>query len=64
VWWKVIVGALLVLSEIGNIFGRAKPLTGNRDQIEGMRAMEVVLLIFGCWLIYSGTQPLRSKKTN
>jgi len=64
VWWKVIVGGLLVLSEIGSICGRARALTGNRDQVQGMQAMEVILLLLGCWLIYSGTQPLRSKKSN
>lgn len=64
IWWKVVVGGLLVFVEISNIFGRAQPLTGNRDQIEGMKAMEVVLLFVGAWLIYAGTKPLRVKKSN
>ena len=60
-WWKVILGGLLVLAEIGSIFGRAQPLTGNPDEVAGM--MEKVALIFvGAWLVHAGTKPLRAKK--
>ena len=60
-WWKVILGGLLVLAEIGSIFGRAQPLTGTPNEVAGM--MEKVALIFvGAWLINVGTKPLRAKK--
>ena len=60
-WWKVILGGLLVLAEIGSIFGRAQPLTRNPNEVAGM--MEKVALIFvGAWLIHAGTKPLRANK--
>jgi hypothetical protein len=60
VWWKVIVGILIVLTEGMAILNR-QPIaaSANRDQVEGMNAMQVVLVVVGLWLIWSGTKPLR-----
>lgn len=62
VWWKVVVGTLLAIAEIGALFGRATPMAGNKQQIAGMNAISVLLLLLGLWLIYSGTQPLRRRQ--
>jgi hypothetical protein len=63
VWWKIILGGLLALSQVGAMLGPPRNLAGNRDQIEGMNAMAVVLFVVAVWLVYSGTAPLRGKST-
>jgi hypothetical protein len=62
IWWKVFIGALLALAEFGAIFGR-RPVTAvvNTDQQQGMGMMQVVLLLIGLWLIWSGMAPVRKK---
>ena len=61
-WWKVILGVLLVLAELGSIFGRRELLTGNLGEVAGMIATKTALIIVGAWLIHTGTKPLRAKK--
>jgi hypothetical protein len=60
-WWKVILGGLLVLAEIGSIFGRAQSLTGNPNEVAGM-IEKVALILVGAWLIHAGMKPLQAKK--
>jgi len=63
VWWKVVVGSVLILAELGNMAALLQyPPVGNRDEILGMEAMGVIILLVGVWLIYSGVTPLRGKK--
>jgi hypothetical protein len=62
VWWKVIVGGILMVSETLAIMNRRAPSpSANQDQVQGMEAMQVILVIVGIWLIWSGTKPLREK---
>lgn len=63
VWWKVILGAVLVLNEINSRVNPAPNMlkADNAAQQFGMNVTEVVIALIGCWLIYSGTKPLWNK---
>jgi hypothetical protein len=63
VWWKVIVGALLILVEVKNhAFPPANLLKANNEEEQlGMYIAMVVLIGLGCWLVYSGIKPIWRK---
>ena len=61
IWWRAILGSLLVLAEIGSIFGGGQLLTGNRGEVAGMMAEKIALILVGAWFIHTGTKPLRAK---
>lgn len=63
VWWKVIVGALLILVEVKNhAFPSANLLKANNEGEQlGMYIAMVVLIGLGCWLVYSGIKPMWRK---
>ncbi len=64
IWWKVIVGSLLMLSQLANLGGKGRPVSNNYDQQQGANAMAVILFIGGGWLVYSGMKPVRNRKLN
>ena len=63
VWWKVIVGMLLILVEVKNhVFPSANLLKANNEGEQlGMYFVMVVLIGLGCWLVYSGIKPIWRK---
>lgn len=63
VWWKVIVGALLILVEVKNhAFPSANLLKANNEGEQlGMYIAMAVLIGLGCWLVYSGIKPIWRK---
>jgi hypothetical protein len=63
VWWKVIVGSLLIFVEINNHINPAPNLlkaNGPSEQV-GMNVVMLALIALGCWLVYSGAKPLWRK---
>jgi uncharacterized membrane protein YecN with MAPEG domain len=63
VWWKVIVGLLLIFVEINSRIHPAPNLLkadSPGEQI-GMDVTMVALIAVGCWLVYSGARPLWRK---
>ena len=63
VWWKIILGILLIFIEVKNhLFPTADLLKAdNQTQQAGMYFMMVVLVVLGCWLVYSGIKPIWRK---
>ena len=63
VWWKVIIGMLLILVEVKNhILPSANLLKANNEgQQLGMYIAMVALIGRGCWLVYSGIKPICRK---
>ena len=63
VWWKVIVGLLLIFIEIKNHIAPATNLlkADNEGEQIGMNVAMVALIILGCWLVYSGIKPMWRK---
>jgi hypothetical protein len=60
VWWKVILGLILVFNSIYAVTNRkAPPPNANRDQVQGMEAAQAMMVFVGGWLVWSGTKPLR-----
>jgi hypothetical protein len=56
VWWKIIVGALLVYIEVKQLLwpGTRALQPSNGTQAASMLFVECALLLLGVWLIYSG----------
>jgi hypothetical protein len=63
VWWKVIVGLLLIFVEINNHINPAPNLLKANSPSEqvGMNVVMLALIALGCWLVYSGSKPLWRK---
>jgi hypothetical protein len=63
VWWKVIVGSLLLFIEIDNHVHPAPNLIKAETPGEqaGMYMAMAGLIALGCWLLYSGTKPMWRK---
>ena len=66
IWWKVIVGSLLLFTQINNRINPAPNLlkASNADQQLGMDAMAVMLGLLAIWLILSGARPVWRKTAN
>ena len=58
IWWKIIVGALLVYIELKHfLFPAARALQpDNSTQAVTMVVVEFALLLLGAWLIFSGAK--------
>jgi len=63
VWWKVILGAVLIYVEINNRVHPAPNLlkAANSGEQIVMNITGVAIVAVGCWLIYSGIKPLWRK---
>jgi len=63
VWWKVIIGMLLILVEVKNhILPSANLLKANNEGQQLCMYIAMVALIgLGCWLVYSGIKPICRK---
>jgi hypothetical protein len=63
VWWKVILGLVLILVEINNHTHPAPNLlkANNLGEQAGMNVAMVAIIAVGCWLVYSGAKPLWRK---
>lgn len=63
IWWKVILGLVLVYTEIHNHASPAPNLlrADNAAEQVGMNVAMIVIILVGCWLIYSGVRPLWRK---
>jgi hypothetical protein len=65
VWWKIIVGLLLVYAEVAQYFpgelASSLLRAPHSFQQIGMNAVMVILIAVGCWLVYSGIKPARRK---
>ena len=63
VWWKVILGLVLVYVEIHSHVSPAPNFlrATNQAQQTGMDIMMVAIIVVGCWLVYSGAKPLWRK---
>jgi hypothetical protein len=59
IWWKIAIGSLLVVTQIAN-FGRT--VSRNYDQQQGANSAQVILIIVGGWLVYSGMAPVRNAR--
>lgn len=66
VWWRLIVGALLLYIEINNHLNPAPNLlkASNADQQVGMNAMAIILVAIAIWLIVTGIRPIWRRKSN
>ena len=60
VWWKVILGLLLIYVQIHSHFYPAPNLlkADNPAQQTGMNIVMGLIIAVGCWLVYSGTKPV------
>jgi hypothetical protein len=59
VWWKIIVGSLIILVEIN---ARVNPApnslkANNAGEQAGMNFAMIAIIALGLWLIYSGVKP-------
>jgi len=63
VWWKVILGLVLIFVEIHSHFYPAPNLlkADNPAQQTGMNIAMVLIIAAGCWLVYSGAKPVWRK---
>jgi hypothetical protein len=63
VWWKIIVGAILVYLESKQLInpGSRAFQPSNSTQAATMLVVECALLLLGAWLIYSGSKARSSK---
>jgi hypothetical protein len=63
VWWKIILGLVVVYIEIHNWVSPAPNLlkASNPAQQVGMDIAMVAIIAVGCWLIYSGAKPALRK---
>ncbi len=59
VWWKVIVGSIIILVEIDSHIHPAPNLlkADNATQQNAMNGAMIAIIIFGLWLIYSRVKP-------
>jgi hypothetical protein len=60
VWWKIVLGAVLILVETKQLFnpGSRALQPSNATQATSMLTVECAVLLLGAWLIFSG---LRAK---
>jgi len=58
IWWKVIVGLLLIFIEVNNRIHPAANLlkADNQGEQVGMNIAMVAVIALGCWLVYSGVK--------
>jgi hypothetical protein len=63
IWWRVIVGLLLIFIQIKSRIDPANNLlkASNSGEQAAMNGTMVALIILGCWLVYSGVKPLWRK---
>ena len=63
IWWRIVVGSLLVIIEVKNHIAPAPNLlkASNEGEQVGMYVVMVALIVLGCWLIYSGAKPVWRK---
>ena len=63
IWWRVILGLVLVFGEVhGHVIPARNLLKASNDaQQFGMNIAAVVIILVGCWLVYSGGKPLWRK---
>jgi hypothetical protein len=63
IWWKVILGAILLTSNINNRINPAPNLlkADNAAQQFGMNLVSFAFLGLALWLLYSGSKPLWRK---
>lgn len=63
VWWKVILGLVLIIVEIHSHVSPAANLlkASNHTQQVGMDVTALLIVLLGCWLVYSGTKPVWRK---
>ena len=63
VWWKIIIGTVLILVEVKNhAFPSANLLKANNPAEQfGMYLGMAVIIGLGCWLVYSGIKPVLRK---
>ena len=63
IWWRIVVGSLLVIIEVKNHIAPAPNLlkASNEGEQVGMYVGMVAIIVLGCWLIYSGTKPVWRK---
>jgi len=66
VWWKVIIGTLLVYTEAKHLFfpGTRALQPSNPSQAAGMLVAEYALVLLGAWLIFSGIRARRGPDSN
>ena len=59
VWWKIILGVVLLLIEFKNhVFPSAGLLkASNAGEQVGMYIAMIAIIALGCWLVYSGIKP-------
>jgi hypothetical protein len=65
IWWRVIVGALLIVIQVQNQFFPAPNLlkASNPTQQQAMYATAAFLFFLGCWLLYTGAKSVWRKST-
>ena len=63
VWWKVILGLVLIFVEINNHMHPASNLlkADNAGEQAGMNVAAVIIIAVGCWLVYSGAKQVWRK---
>jgi hypothetical protein len=63
IWWRIVVGSLLVIIEVKNHIAPAPNLliASNVGQQAAMYGVMVAIIVLGCWLIYSGAKPVWRK---
>ena len=63
VWWKVILGLVLIFVEINNRIHPSSNLlkADNVGQQVGMDVAMFAIIAVGCWLVYSGAKPVWRK---
>jgi len=63
IWWRIVVGSLLVIIEVKNRIAPAPNLlkASNEGQQGAMYGVMVAVIVLGCWLIYSGAKPVWRK---
>lgn len=65
-WWRVSVGALVLVVEVYNLVSSAPNLLkgDNVSERQGMFIAAVIIIFLGCWLVLTGLKPLWNKPDN
>ncbi len=63
IWWRVVVGMILIFIEVKNYIHPAPNLlkANNPGELAAMNGTMVALIVLGCWLVYSGVKPVWRK---
>lgn len=63
IWWRVIVGLMLIFIEVKNYIHPAANLlkANSPGEQAAMNGTMVALIVLGCWLVYSGVKPVWRK---